>query len=80
MSDCPVCLIPHDPAIHKATMSVRKWLKQQVKLSLQAPAKVTKRKPRPDGKGQDLVLNFANHSVTRRFPTRSMGDGANHQL
>ena len=29
-ADCPVCLLPHDPEIHAATLRIHEWLKSQV--------------------------------------------------
>jgi hypothetical protein len=31
---CPVCLIPHVAAIHAATLRIRRWLRERVKLAL----------------------------------------------
>lgn len=73
---CPICVIAHDPAIHTATLNVRKYLRQRVK-GYGKPFKAGQR--RTEKKNVDLVLNFANGTVTRRFPTRSTGDGTNKE-
>jgi hypothetical protein len=28
--ECDVCVGPHDPAIHEATVGIRKWLRQSI--------------------------------------------------
>lgn len=35
--DCPVCLLPHDPAIHDATGRIRKWLRDDIESRLNPP-------------------------------------------
>jgi hypothetical protein len=30
--DCPVCLVQHDPEIHKATLRIKAWLRERIKL------------------------------------------------
>lgn len=72
MSDCPVCLIEHDPAIHQATLNVHKWFKKRVRLSLQPVKQGKQRKHR---KPVDLLINFANGAVSRRYGQGSAGSG-----
>jgi hypothetical protein len=28
--DCKVCLVPHDPEIHEATLNLKRWFAHQV--------------------------------------------------
>ena len=39
MSECKVCLVSHQPEIHNATLSIRRWLREQLRLKLQPVAK-----------------------------------------
>lgn len=34
-SDCPVCLVPHDPEIHSATVAVHAWFRAEVMRKLE---------------------------------------------
>jgi len=36
-AECPVCLGQHDHDIHAATVSVRRWFREQVTLGLHEP-------------------------------------------
>ena len=38
--DCPVCLLPHDPEIHEATVSIHKWLRDQVTLAFRTDKEI----------------------------------------
>jgi hypothetical protein len=37
MRTCPVCVVKHDPEIHEATLSVRAWLRSQLRFVLDTP-------------------------------------------
>jgi hypothetical protein len=38
--ECTTCLGPHTEEIHAATVSVRRWFRQQVTLGIQAPSTI----------------------------------------
>ena len=42
MNECSVCLVNHQPDIHNATLSIRRWVKEQVRIKLEPI-----RKPQP---------------------------------
>ena len=35
--DCPVCLLPHDPEIHAATLRLHEWLRSRVLWDVHVP-------------------------------------------
>ncbi len=43
MTECRVCLGPHERTIHAATLRVHTWFRKQVTLSLRAPKVATAR-------------------------------------
>ena len=45
MSDCKVCLVEHQAEIHSATVNIRRWLREDLRRKLQAPAQ-----PQPPSK------------------------------
>jgi hypothetical protein len=44
--DCPVCCVPHDESIHAATLRLRAWLREQVRLTLRPRPEAEPRKER----------------------------------
>jgi hypothetical protein len=56
-TECRVCYIEHDPEIHEATLSVRRWFRDQVCMALEKPAK-NKVTMDPLPKGSPMVLDL----------------------
>ena len=49
IADCPVCLLPHDPEIHAATLRLHEWLRSRVLWDVHVPQR---KKPKAKwGKG-----------------------------
>lgn len=52
-ADCRVCFGPHNPEIHRATLAVRAWFKDQVN---PAPFQIVSRPPKPKRKPREFEL------------------------
>jgi len=48
--NCRICLIEHDEATHAATLRVREWLRDKMRLVTDPP-----KPPKPKGKSDKLV-------------------------
>jgi hypothetical protein len=45
MTECPICLGPHDPQTHAATLRIRGWLRARLERVLEPPLKPRRTQP-----------------------------------
>ena len=62
MNECSVCLVDHQPDIHNATLSIRRWVKEQIRIRLEPI-----RKPEPPaGPGKTIRPEAAKPAMKAR--------------
>jgi hypothetical protein len=73
MTDCRVCAGRHDPDVHKATLAVHRWLRDQLALAL-APARAKQpagpERPAAPGSGLPGVTHMKHRHTPKGAAVR----------